>query len=104
MIALLKDKFTSKLAQNFTKVTEIKLMTNFLAKINFDKVLLQSAQRKPYGEMPRHHDLYADETADAIWSWELASPSLYLEPPAYLRDVLQHRDSMQSLANLIHSL
>ena len=79
-------------------------MTNFLAKINFDKVLLQSAQRKPYGEMPRHHDLYADETADAIWSWELASPSLYLEPPAYLRDVLQHRDSMQSLANLIHSL
>lgn len=73
--------------------------------MNFEKVLLQSAQRKPYGEVPRHpHDLYADETASALWSWELASPSLYLEPPAYLREVLTYRDSMQSLANLIHSL
>ena len=79
-------------------------MTTFLAKINFDKVLLQSAQRKPYGEIPRHHDLYADETASALWSWELAQPSLYLEPATYLREVLQHRDSMQSLANIIHSM
>lgn len=79
-------------------------MANFLAKINFERVLLQSAQRKPYGEVPKHHDVYADETSNAIWSWELASPSLYLEPVTYLREVLSHRESMQSQASLINSL
>ena len=63
-------------------------MESFLSKINFERVLLQSAQRKPYGAAPKHHDLYADETAEAIWSWELASPSLYLEPPTFLREIL----------------
>ena len=79
-------------------------MTSFLDKINYERVLLQSAQRKPYGAAPRHHDLYADETPEAIWSWELATPSLYLEPANFLREVLQHRETMQSLANLTHSL
>ena len=79
-------------------------MQTFLNKIDFDRVLLQSAQRKAYGAAPRHHDLYADETPEAIWSWELATPSLYLEPPAFLRDVIAHRETMQSLASVIQSL
>ena len=79
-------------------------MRSYVDKINYERVLLQSAQRKPYGAAPRHHDLYADETPEAIWSWELATPSLYLDPATFLREVLQHRETMQSLANLIHSL
>jgi len=76
-------------------------MKAFFTKIDFDRILLTSAQRKPYGAAPKHHDLYADETPEAIWSWELATPSLYLEPAAFLRELHIYRETMQSLASLI---
>ena len=76
-------------------------MNTFYNKIDFDRVLQLSAQRKAYGAAPKHHDLYADETVEAIWSWELATPSLYLEPQSYLKDVISFRESMQGFANLI---
>ena len=38
-----------------------------------------NASRKSYGNTPKQFDLYSDETAAALWTWELTSPTLYLE-------------------------
>lgn len=66
--------------------------------------MLTSAQRKAYGDPPKHHDLYADETEEAVWAWELVQPSLFLEPISVLREVLKIRENLQSQSQLITSL
>ena len=111
LVDTIRKYFADKLTAIFTEPSmegsdspDKQRMQTFMSKIDFDRVLLQSAQRKAYGAAPRHHDLYADETPEAIWSWELATPSIYLEPPAFLRDVISHREVMQGLASIIQSL
>ena len=49
-----------------------------------------NAQRKSYGQTPQQFDLYTDESAAALWTWELASPGLYLDS-ANLKKVLSLR-------------
>lgn len=66
--------------------------------------MLTSALRKAYGAAPKHHDLYADETEAALWTWELTNPSIYIEPTSRLKDVLHLREQMQSSASLIQEL
>ncbi len=46
-------------------------VTNFVGKIDFANLILMCAQRKSYGATPKQHDLYADETEEALWTWEL---------------------------------
>ena len=48
-------------------------------------------------------DLYADTSIAALWTWELASPALYLES-AHLKKVLSLRQSLSQQGQLIQSL
>lgn len=100
----LKKHLTSQLTKIFTEASKRSLITTVIAQIDFERLLLMSAQRKAYGAPPKHHDLYADVTPEAIWSWELTSPSLYIEPASFLRELLSHREAMQSMAYPIQSL
>ena len=59
------------------------------------------AQRKSHGATPKQHDLYVDETEEALWTWELTQPSLYLEPLTFVKDLNAHREAMQSFATVI---
>jgi len=67
----LQSKLSQKLSEILTLASERQLLRSFLAKIDFEALLLVSAQRKAYGDPPKHHDLYADETKEAVWAWEL---------------------------------
>lgn len=53
---------------------------------------------------PKHCDLYADSTPEAVWAWELTQPSLYIEPVPLYKETLSTRETVQSQANLIQSL
>ena len=78
-------------------------LDSFLARLDIDDLLVMNAQRKSYGQMPKQLDLYADTSIAALWTWELASPSLYLES-AHLKKVLSLRHSMSQQGHLIQSL
>lgn len=80
------------------------MLNAFVSKIDFDRVLLNSAQRKALGAPPKHHDLYADETPEAVWAWELTQSSLYIEPMGLLKETLAVRETVQSQASLIQAL
>ena len=67
-------------------------LDSFIAMIDFNDLLMMNAQRKNYGHTPKQFDLYTDETRAALWTWELASPSLYLDS-AYLKTVMTMRQS-----------
>ena len=60
--------------------------------------------RKAYGQPPKNADLYTDKTAGAVWSWELTTANLYLEPVALLRETLSSRETMSCLQGLIQAL
>jgi hypothetical protein len=70
-------------------------------RIDFEKVLLSSALRKAYGAAPKHTDLYTDKTEEAVWAWELTTPTLYVEPPAFCREMMSVRETLIGLAGLI---
>ena len=77
------------------------IVSKFVGQIDFSNLILMCAQRKSYGATPRQHDLYVDETADALWTWELTQPSLYLEPLSFVKDLNAHREAMMSHGTLI---
>ena len=92
-------------ADNFSEKLNWRIkVDNFTDRIDFERLIQQSAQRKPLGNAPKQHDLYLDETPEAIWAWELVSPSLYIEPASLLREVQKTRESLSSQAQLIQSL
>ena len=62
-----------------------------------------NAQRKSYGVTPQLYDLYSDETEVSLWTWELTSPSLYLES-SHLKNVNNLRQSLSQQSQLISSL
>ena len=71
--------------------------------VDFNSLLLMNAQRKSYGITPTLYDLYSDETEVCLWTWELTSPSLYLES-SYLKNVNNLRQSLSQQSQLITSL
>lgn len=79
-------------------------MRTFIGKIDFDRVLLSAALRKAYGAPPKHIDLYADKTPEAVWAWELGTPTVYIDPQSLLKETLAVRETLQCLAGLIQSL
>ena len=82
------------MATILTENREKLLLQEFIVKIDFKKVLLKYAQRRAYGAPPKNHDLYSDETLEAIWAWELVTPTLFLEPPSFFREAQQVRESL----------
>ena len=79
-------------------------MGAFVARINFQKLLLSCAMRKAFGQPPKNADLYTDKTPGAVWAWELTTANLYLEPAALLRETLSTRETLSGLQGLIQSL
>jgi hypothetical protein len=105
LVVALKHKLQTQLEQAlFTERRDKTTLTTFMAKIDFDKVLLTAAQRKALGKAPKHHDLYTDLTPEAVWVWELTTPSLYLEPASFLKQTLAVKESLSNLSGLIHAL
>jgi len=64
----------------FSEESKKSVLKAFVRKIDFDRVLHSAALRKAYGAPPKHIDLYADKTPEAIWAWELGTPTVYLDP------------------------
>ena len=77
LVVLLRQTLNKSLQDNFTEESE--LLDKFMGQVDFNKLLLMNAQRKSYGVTPKEYDLYSDETEVCLWTWELTSPSLYLE-------------------------
>lgn len=100
----LKKRLQVQLAINLSESRNRSMLNAFVSKIDFDRVLLNSAQRKALGAPPKHHDLYADETPEAVWAWELTQSSLYIEPMGLLKETLAVRENVQSQASLIQAL
>ena len=74
-----------------------------MEQVDFNSLLLMNAQRKSYGVTPQLYDLYSDETDVSLWTWELTSPSLYLES-SHLKNVNNLRQSLSQQSQLISSL
>ena len=104
LIAHLKAHLSSLLDTIFTESHKRALLRAFEAKINFEKLLLSSAMRKAYGMVPKNADLYTDKTPEAVWTWELTTANLYLEPLAILKETLSTRETLSCLGGLITSL
>lgn len=78
-------------------------LDSFLDSLDINDILMMNATRKSYGQTPKQFDLYADTSKAALWTWELASPGLYLEP-AHLKKVQSLRQSLSQQGHLIQSL
>lgn len=66
---------------------------SFVGKIDFSDLLVMNAQSKSYGHLPKEFDLYSDTSSEPLWTWELASPGLYLEQ-SLLKHVTSIRQSL----------
>ena len=91
LIDIIKSTLTETLKSHFTEKPD--LLTTFMTQLDLNDLLLMNAQRKSYGNAPKQFDLYTDETDAALWTWELAQPSLYLDS-AYLKSVTNLRSSL----------
>ena len=80
LVAHLKQRLLRVIETIFTEERKKSVLKAFVAKIDFDRVLLSAALRKAYGAPPKHIDLYADKSPEAIWAWELGTPAVYLDP------------------------
>lgn len=98
LVKVLRTALQQALEPHFTEKSG--QLGSFMTRLDLNDLLVMNAQRKSYGQTPKQFDLYADEAVAALWTWELASPSLYLES-AHLKKVLSLRHSLNQQGQLI---